>query len=264
MSECNFGWTHTCGVMVWLGFLWWEWQQGPHLIFGLDSVFYLEQDPSPAVQKHQMKSLKQHCHVCWVSPFLRSQSILSCNHWQTNGDRAALGSFLSPSWAFFFFSWWLSSETDFVRKTANFSTAQVQYLEMSWLFGLGRTNVAEQGQVDGVDSHLLKIGFVQLGAAASGNERLCFLSKCLICPVQNVHTGRLDPGQNLYKPKSYKLYCWPTGNHWAAGDKRNPHHTEKEVVCVTAVAWRVIFCIFSARGTSVLHLEMNLMALDLS
>lgn len=156
--------------MVWLGLLWWEWQQGPHLIFGLDSVFYLEQDPSPAVQKHQMKSLKQHCHVHWVSPLLCSQSILSCIHGQKNGDRSALRSFLSPSWAFFFFSWWLSREIDFVRKTVNFSTAQVQYLEISQLFGLGRTSVAEWEQVDGVDSHLLKTGFVQLGAAASGNE----------------------------------------------------------------------------------------------
>lgn len=52
----------------------------------------------------------------------------------------------------------------------NFSTAQVQYLEISQLFGLGHTSVAEWGQVDGVDSHLLKTGFVQLGAAASGNE----------------------------------------------------------------------------------------------
>lgn len=75
-----------------------------------------------------------------------------------------------PLGLFFFFSWWLSREIDFVRKTVNFSTAQVQYLEISQLFGLGRTSVAEWEQVDGVDSHLLKTGFVQLGAAASGNE----------------------------------------------------------------------------------------------
>lgn len=51
--------------------------------------------------------------------------------------------------------------------------------------------------------------------------QLRFLSKCLVWPVQNVHAGGPDPGQQLYKlykAKSCKLHCWLTGNQRAAGD----------------------------------------------
>lgn len=62
MPEHNFGWTHTCRIMVLLGLPWQKWQQGAQLLYELDSVFCLPQDISPIVQKYRIQSLK-HCHV---------------------------------------------------------------------------------------------------------------------------------------------------------------------------------------------------------
>lgn len=133
MPEHNFGWTHTCWIMVLLGLLWQKWQQGPQLVFEVDSVLCLPQDLCPVVQKYHIQS--QNTLPCTLS----HSPILFCIHGQTKIC------FFSPSQAYLFGR--EDQGNGWVVKTTNYFIAQDQYLEVRQLFRSWQTSVAAWWQV---------------------------------------------------------------------------------------------------------------------
>lgn len=166
--------------------------------------------------------------------------VLSCIHGQTNGYGAALGCFLSPSQVLF--SWQRNHRDRFCGKNYKllYSPGSVFRNKSALQFGMDQYSCSVASGLCWFTHARHQVCITWCDSICEWAQ-LCFLSKCLICPAQNMHAEGPDPGQQLYKPKSYKLYCWWAGNYWAVSDWRNCHHTAKEVDCVTAAVWRVNF-----------------------
>lgn len=175
MPAHNFAWTHTCWIMVLLGLLWQKWQQGPQLVFELDSVLcyhrtYLQQCRNTifSLQNPAMYTIPQ------------SNTVL--HPW---ADKNMLPFTLSG-----LFIW---------QRRAGKCMSCKNYKLLYRPGPVSRGEAALQAMMDQCSCimasglHLLENSSVQLGAKASGRAHsYTFWVKCLLYPVQNMHAEGSD------------------------------------------------------------------------
>lgn len=180
MPEHNFGWTHTCRIMVLSGLLWQKLQQGAQLVFELDSVFWLPQDLSPIVHKipYSVSETLQYILSHIASP------ILFCIHGQTKK--------MLP----FILSAYLVGREEqgnrCVINTTNYFTVQDQYLEVRQLFRPWWTVQLDEGKQTVWFTPTREQFFTTWCKSIWERAQLHILSQCLSCHVQNMHAEGPD------------------------------------------------------------------------